>query len=115
MLKLAIKKSAAEQVKHRIIPAPVAAKMLETLETLKPEIDSVLREEKEEKALRIAEMELKKGENMAAHADEIFSRPSAPGSKPPPTRRTPRASARRTTKRRWRRPVRRRTRTGMPG
>ncbi|CDR88359.1 related to DRS1-RNA helicase of the DEAD box family [Sporisorium scitamineum] len=75
MLKLAIKKSSAEQVKHRIIPSAVASKMLETLEQLKPEVDAVLREEKEEKALRIAEMELKKGENMATHADEIFSRP----------------------------------------
>ncbi|EST05095.1 DNA/RNA helicase, DEAD/DEAH box type, N-terminal [Kalmanozyma brasiliensis GHG001] len=75
MLKLAIKKSPAEAVKHRIIPATVATKMLETLETLKPEVDAVLREEKEEQALRIAEMELKKGENMAAHADEIFARP----------------------------------------
>ncbi|CBQ73546.1 related to DRS1-RNA helicase of the DEAD box family [Sporisorium reilianum SRZ2] len=75
MLKLAIKKSSAEQIKHRIIPAAVASKMLETLEQLKPEVDAVLREEKEEKALRIAEMELKKGENMAAHADEIFARP----------------------------------------
>ncbi|TKY84733.1 hypothetical protein EX895_005813 [Sporisorium graminicola] len=75
MLKLAIKKSSAEQIKHRIIPAAVASRMLETLEELKPEVDAVLREEKEEKALRIAEMELKKGENMAAHADEIFSRP----------------------------------------
>ncbi|KAJ9479643.1 ATP-dependent RNA helicase DRS1 [Pseudozyma hubeiensis] len=75
MLKLAIKKSTSEQVKHRIIPAPVVAQMLETLETLNPEVDTVLREEKEEKALRIAEMELKKGENMASHADEIFSRP----------------------------------------
>lgn len=75
MLKLAIKKSSAEQIKHRIIPSAVAAHMCETLERLKPEVDAVLREEKEEKALRIAEMELKKGENMANHADEIFSRP----------------------------------------
>lgn len=75
MLKLAIKKSSADQIKHRIIPAEVAGKMLETLEELKPEVDAVLREEKEEKALRIAEMELKKGENMVEHADEIFGRP----------------------------------------
>ncbi|KAJ1018976.1 hypothetical protein NDA16_004779 [Ustilago loliicola] len=75
MLKLAIKKSTAEQIKHRIIPAPVATKMLSTLEELKPEVDAVLREEREERALRVAEMELKKGENMVQHADEIFARP----------------------------------------
>lgn len=75
MLKLAIKKSTAEQIKHRIIPAPVAAKMLSTLDELKPEVDAVLREEKEERALRVAEMELKKGENMIQHQEEIFSRP----------------------------------------
>ncbi|SPC64397.1 related to DRS1 - RNA helicase of the DEAD box family [Ustilago sp. UG-2017b] len=75
MLKLAIKKSTAEQIKHRIIPAPVASKMLAILEELKPEVDAVLHEEKEERALRVAEMQLKKGENMIRHADEIFSRP----------------------------------------
>lgn len=75
MLKLAIKKSSADQIKHRIIPPSVASKMLEKLDELKPEVDAVLREEKEERALRVAEMELKKGENMVQHADEIFSRP----------------------------------------
>ena len=33
-------------------------------------------EEKEEKALRQAEMELKKGENIMEHEKEIFSRPA---------------------------------------
>ncbi|SNX85086.1 related to DRS1 - RNA helicase of the DEAD box family [Melanopsichium pennsylvanicum] len=75
MLKLAIKKSSAEQIKHRIIPTTVANKMMEMLQELKPEVDAVLREEKEEQSLRLAEMELKKGENMAVHAEEIFSRP----------------------------------------
>ncbi|KAK9236816.1 P-loop containing nucleoside triphosphate hydrolase protein [Lipomyces kononenkoae] len=38
-------------------------------------VEEVLKEEKEEKQLAIAEMELRKGENMVKHWDEIQSRP----------------------------------------
>ncbi|PWN46659.1 DEAD-domain-containing protein [Violaceomyces palustris] len=75
MLKMALKKSPPEQVKHRLIPSEVVASMAETLEGLKEEVQQVLQEEKEDKALRQAEMELKKGENMIEHREEILSRP----------------------------------------
>ena len=39
------------------------------------DIEAVLKEEKEEKVLANAEMQLKKGENMIAHEAEIKSRP----------------------------------------
>ncbi|EPQ26976.1 uncharacterized protein PFL1_05611 [Pseudozyma flocculosa PF-1] len=75
MLKLALKKSPEDQVKHRLIPAEVVQAMVETLDKLKPEVDEVMREEVEEKAMRQAEMEIKKGENIVKHRDEIMSRP----------------------------------------
>ncbi|KAN0065130.1 nucleolar DEAD-box protein required for synthesis of 60S ribosomal subunit [Thecaphora frezii] len=75
MLKMALKKSSEEQVKHRIIPAEVVRQMVETLDQLKPEVDAVIKEEGEEKALRQAEMELRKGENLVKHREEILSRP----------------------------------------
>lgn len=42
---------------------------------LQEEVEAVLKEEKEEKAFRIAEMEVRKGENVIEHRDEIMSKP----------------------------------------
>ncbi|KAI0271361.1 DEAD-domain-containing protein [Gloeopeniophorella convolvens] len=77
ILKAAIKRAADEdQVRHRTIPPEVVAKWAKKLESLKDEIAAVLREEKEEKQLRQAEMEVKKGQNMLEHEEEIYSRPA---------------------------------------
>ncbi|KXN90005.1 ATP-dependent RNA helicase DRS1 [Leucoagaricus sp. SymC.cos] len=77
MLKAAIKHAAAEdQVRHRMLPAEAVQHWSDKLVELKDEISGVLREEKEEKQLRQAEMELRKGQNMVEHQDEIFSRPA---------------------------------------
>jgi len=46
-----------------------------TLEELEEEVEAVLKEEKEEKAMRIAEMEVRKGENVMRYQDEIMARP----------------------------------------
>ncbi|KAG6851047.1 hypothetical protein H0H93_002939 [Arthromyces matolae] len=77
MLKAAIKHGAgADQVRHRIIPTEVVAKWTKSLEALKHDVAAVLHDEKEEKQLRQAEIELKKGENMIEHETEIYSRPA---------------------------------------
>lgn len=77
MLKAAIKHAAGEdQVRQRSVPAEVAQKYIEKLEGLKGEIMEVMEEEKMDKQLRRAEMELKKGENLIEHETEIFSRPA---------------------------------------
>lgn len=77
MLKAAIKHSSdADKVRHRTLPPEQVAQWAAKLEELKDEIAAVLKEEKEEKAIRQAEMELKKGENMIEHEKEIFSRPA---------------------------------------
>ncbi|RDB28494.1 ATP-dependent RNA helicase DRS1 [Hypsizygus marmoreus] len=77
MLKAAIKHGSGEdQVRHRIVPPEVVSKWAEKLDDLKDEVSAVLCDEKEEKHLRKAEMELKKGENMIEHEAEIYSRPA---------------------------------------
>lgn len=76
MLKAAIKQSEADQIRHRIIPSEAVAAITAKLEELKDDVQEVLKEEKEEKLMRQAEMELKKGQNMVKHEAEIFSRPA---------------------------------------
>ncbi|KAH9946632.1 DEAD-domain-containing protein [Amylocystis lapponica] len=77
MLKAAIKHAGAEdRVRHRQVPTEAVAKWSEKLNGLKGEVSEVMQEEKEEKQLRQAEMELKKGQNMMDHGDEIYSRPA---------------------------------------
>ncbi|CAA7261381.1 unnamed protein product [Cyclocybe aegerita] len=77
MLKAAIKHSSGEdQVRHRIVPSEVLQTWVQKLEGLTVEIAEILKEEKEERHLRQAEMELKKGQNMIEHEAEIFSRPA---------------------------------------
>lgn len=56
VLKAAIKRAAGEdQVRHRTIPSELVAKWSRKLESLKDEIAGVMREEKEEKQVRMAE------------------------------------------------------------
>lgn len=52
MLKAAIKRSEADKVRHRVVPADVVAQMAEKLDELKGEVEEVLKEEKEEKLVR---------------------------------------------------------------
>ncbi|PAV22425.1 DEAD-domain-containing [Pyrrhoderma noxium] len=77
ILKAAIKHSSdSDKVRHRTIPPDQVSHWSSQLANIKDEISAVLKEEKEEKALRQAEMELKKGENIMEHEKEIFSRPA---------------------------------------
>ncbi|PPR05356.1 hypothetical protein CVT24_007970 [Panaeolus cyanescens] len=77
MLKSALKHSTAEdQIRHRTIPTEVLQQWVEKVAGYSSEITEIMKEEKEEKQLRRAEMELKKGENMIEHEAEIFSRPA---------------------------------------
>ena len=73
MLKAAIKHASdVDKVRHRTLPPEQVAQWATKLEELKDEVAAVLKEEKEEKAIRQAEMELKKGENMIEHEKEMF-------------------------------------------
>lgn len=53
MLKAAVKSSPQDNVRHRVVPPEAVAKMAEDLANLKQEVQEVLREEKEEKAVRV--------------------------------------------------------------
>ena len=79
MLKAAVKHSSSsstdQSIRQRTLPAPLLVTLQTKLSGLKDEITAILGEEKEEKAIRVAEMELKKGENMIEHEEEIFGRP----------------------------------------
>ncbi|EJD03915.1 DEAD-domain-containing protein [Fomitiporia mediterranea MF3/22] len=77
ILKAAIKHASdVDKVRHRTIPSDQVSIWAKRLAEINDEITEVLKEEKEEKALRLAERELKKGENMIEHEKEIFSRPA---------------------------------------
>ncbi|KNA12361.1 hypothetical protein SOVF_126550 [Spinacia oleracea] len=71
----AIAKKAGSKLKSRIVAEESINKWAQTIEQMEDQVATVLREEKEEMALRKAEMEAAKAENMIEHRDEIFSRP----------------------------------------
>jgi ATP-dependent RNA helicase DDX27 len=59
----------------RTLPAENVDALERRLEQLEGEVEAVLQEEQEEKAMRIAEMEVRKGENVMRYQDEIMARP----------------------------------------
>lgn len=71
----AIAKKAGSQLKSRIVAEKPVAECAKLIEQLEDQISTVIQEEREERALRKAEMEATKAENMIAHKDEIYSRP----------------------------------------
>ncbi|KAI9012908.1 P-loop containing nucleoside triphosphate hydrolase protein [Gaertneriomyces semiglobifer] len=75
VLKLAVKNS-RDEVKHRVVPATVVAKFEAKIAALADTIKELYAEEKEEKEMRKAEMEVTKATNMIEHEDEIKSRPA---------------------------------------
>ncbi|KAF9983984.1 nucleolar DEAD-box protein required for synthesis of 60S ribosomal subunit [Modicella reniformis] len=76
LLKLAIKNADKKLVKHRVIPQDVITRYRERVQDLTESVKEIMAEEKEEKALRQAEMEMKKSQNLLKHEDEIYSRPA---------------------------------------
>lgn len=76
LLKLAIKNADKKTVKHRVIPQDVITRYRERVEGLTDGVKEVMAEEKEDKALRQAEMEMRKSQNLLKHEDEIYSRPA---------------------------------------
>ncbi|XP_073136855.1 DEAD-box ATP-dependent RNA helicase 28 [Henckelia pumila] len=71
----AIVKRAGSRLKSRIVSEQSIKKWSEIIEQMEDQVTSVLQEEREEMALRKAEMEATKAENMIAHKDEIYARP----------------------------------------
>lgn len=77
VVKQAVKASRAQGAKvvSRQVPQEEGDKWAKKLKDLESEIEEVLEEEKEERALSITERDLKRGENLIVHEDEIKSRP----------------------------------------
>ncbi|KAJ6411993.1 hypothetical protein OIU84_005128 [Salix udensis] len=71
----AIAKRAGSKLRSRIAAEQSIIKWSRIIENMEKQVADVLQEEREERAIRKAEMEATKAENMIAHRDEIFSRP----------------------------------------
>ncbi|KAG0303626.1 nucleolar DEAD-box protein required for synthesis of 60S ribosomal subunit [Dissophora globulifera] len=76
LLKMAIKNADKKTVKHRVIPQDVITRYRERVEGLTESVKEIMHEEKEDKELRQAEMEMRKSQNLLRHEDEIYSRPA---------------------------------------
>ncbi|KAI1465191.1 uncharacterized protein F4812DRAFT_462034 [Daldinia caldariorum] len=68
-------KAQGAKISSLIIDPAEADKWQAKIDELADEIEAIAQEEKEEKKLAQAEMQIKKGENMVVHEDEIKSRP----------------------------------------
>ncbi|KAK4155177.1 hypothetical protein C8A00DRAFT_42145 [Chaetomidium leptoderma] len=77
VVKSAVRAGKAQGAKiiSRVIDVADADKWQDEVDEMDDEIDEILREEKEEKQLAQFEMQVKKGENMIKHEEEINSRP----------------------------------------
>ncbi|KAI0503117.1 P-loop containing nucleoside triphosphate hydrolase protein [Xylaria bambusicola] len=77
VVKAAVKagKSQGAKISSLIIEPADADKWAARIEELEDEITAIAREEKEERQLAQAEMQIRKGENMVVHEDEIKGRP----------------------------------------
>ena len=63
------------KIVSRALPPENVDALARKIEELETEVEAVLKEEKEEKAMKIAEMEVRKGENVMRYQDEILARP----------------------------------------
>lgn len=71
-----IAKRAQGQLSARIVPPSVIGKWRAWIDSLEKAVKAVLKEEKQEKEMRLAEMELSKASNIMQHSDDIYSRPA---------------------------------------
>jgi ATP-dependent RNA helicase DDX27 len=76
-VKAAVKSGRAQGAKivSRVVDAAEADKWADKVTDMKDEIEEILEEEKEDKQLAQAEMQVRRGENIIAHEDEIMGRP----------------------------------------
>ena len=77
VVKAAVKSGKAQGAKitSRVIEASEADKWADKVTEMEEEIEEILKEEKEDKVLSQAEMEVRRGENIITHQDEIKGRP----------------------------------------
>lgn len=71
-----VAKRAKNQLSARIVQPAAVAKWRVWVDSLAEGVKAVLKDEREEKEMRLAEMELTKANNLLKHSDEIYSRPA---------------------------------------
>ncbi|KAK9828521.1 hypothetical protein WJX72_000533 [[Myrmecia] bisecta] len=74
LLKEVVKKTGA-RLQTRLVPQPAITEWRGRVERMAGDLERLVQEEGEETALRKAEMELQKAQNMVEHEAEIFARP----------------------------------------
>lgn len=77
VVKAAVKaaRSQGAKVVSRVLDATAVSAMHDRLESLTDEIEEILKEEKQEKALAQMEAEVSRGQNLVKHHEEIMARP----------------------------------------
>ncbi|KAJ2675744.1 nucleolar DEAD-box protein required for synthesis of 60S ribosomal subunit [Coemansia spiralis] len=75
MLKMAIKNSPKDKIKQRVVPAETLNKYRLKVDDLVDQVKSVVDQEREEKLMKDAEMQVTKASNILEHKDEITKRP----------------------------------------
>lgn len=71
-----VSKRAQGQLSARIVPPSVIGKWRAWIDSLEGSVKKVLKEEKQEKEMRMAEMELSKASNILKHSEDIYARPA---------------------------------------
>lgn len=71
-----VAKRAQGQLAARIVPPSVIGKWRAWIDSLEPAVKVVFKQEKQEKEMRLAEMELSKASNILKHSDDIYARPA---------------------------------------
>lgn len=71
-----VAKRAKGQLVARVVPPAVIGKWRAWIDNLEAAVKAVLKEEKQEKEMRMAEMELNKADNILKHSDDIYARPA---------------------------------------
>ena len=71
-----IVKQSKGPVKNRVVPPEIISKYVLTCAQLKQSVTKFMKQENEDKLMRVANMELNKAHNMIEHEAEIFSRPA---------------------------------------
>ena len=77
VVKVAVKTGKAQGAKivSRIVDNKLADEWAKKIDDMEEEVEAILKEEKEEKALAQVDMQVKKGENIIDHEAEIMARP----------------------------------------
>jgi ATP-dependent RNA helicase DDX27 len=71
-----VAKRAQNQLSARVVQAAVLGKWRAWIDSHEQAVKAVLKEERQEKEMRVAEMELEKADNLLKHSEEIYSRPA---------------------------------------